>query len=71
MPVFELELAEKRYYDKGGFMNKLLEEAIKSESIKVIMLSGYFYFVRLTGLYRRQGFVIISHCFILLITIMT
>jgi len=40
MPVFELELAGKRYYESGGYMNKLLEEVINSENIKVIMLSG-------------------------------
>ncbi len=42
MPVFELELAGKRYYScEDNAINKALEEAIKSESIKVIMLSGY------------------------------
>ena len=42
MPVFEVELAGKRYYScKDDFINKALEEAIKSENIKVIMLSGY------------------------------
>ena len=42
MPVFELEWAGKRYYScKDNAINKAFEEAIKSESIKVIMLSGY------------------------------
>jgi hypothetical protein len=42
LPFFELELAGKRYYScKDNAINKAFEEAIKSESIKVIMLSGY------------------------------
>ncbi len=42
MPVFELDLAGKRYFPcEDDAINKALEEAIKSESIKVIMLSGY------------------------------
>jgi SGNH domain (fused to AT3 domains) len=42
MPVFEVEWDKKQYYScRGDFINKTLEAAIKSESIKVIMLSGY------------------------------
>ncbi|MBI5558573.1 MAG: acyltransferase [Deltaproteobacteria bacterium] len=42
MPVFELELAGKRYYScDDDVIKKGLEEAINSESIKTIMLSGY------------------------------
>jgi peptidoglycan/LPS O-acetylase OafA/YrhL len=42
LPVFELELAGKRYYScEGDIIKKGLEEAINSASIKVIMLSGY------------------------------
>lgn len=41
MPFFELELPEKTYYSCDGFIDNALEEAIHSDSIKVIMLSGY------------------------------
>lgn len=42
MPVFEVEWDKKPYYScKDGFINKALDAAIKSESLKVIMLSGY------------------------------
>jgi peptidoglycan/LPS O-acetylase OafA/YrhL len=41
MPVFELELPGKTYYPCKGFINNALEDAMHSESIKVIMLSGY------------------------------
>ena len=42
LPVFELELAGKRHYScEEDRINKALEEAIQSKSIKVIMLSGY------------------------------
>ncbi len=42
LPVFQLEVAGKRYYScEDDIINKGLEEAIDSESIKVIMLSGY------------------------------
>lgn len=41
MPFFELELPEKTYFSCDGFIDNALEEAITSDSIKVIMLSGY------------------------------
>ncbi|MDD5760438.1 MAG: acyltransferase family protein [Desulfobulbaceae bacterium] len=41
MPFFELELPEKTYYSCDGFIDNALEEAINSDSIKMIMLSGY------------------------------
>jgi peptidoglycan/LPS O-acetylase OafA/YrhL len=42
LPVFELEWAGKQYYScEDDIINKALAEAISSESIKVIMLSGY------------------------------
>lgn len=42
MPVFEVEVAGKRYYHSSDdFIDKALEEAIRSESIETIMLAGY------------------------------
>ncbi|EKD36536.1 MAG: O-antigen acetylase [uncultured bacterium] len=42
LPVFELEVGGMRYYDcEDDVINKGLEEAIHSESVKEIMLSGY------------------------------
>lgn len=41
-PVFEVERNGKRYYDcEGDIIRRGIEEAIQSESVKVIMLSGY------------------------------
>lgn len=41
-PVFEVERNGKRYYAcEGDIIRKGIEEAIQSESVKVIMLSGY------------------------------
>lgn len=42
MPVFELEWGGKQYYScENDVISKAFEEAISSENIKVIMLSGY------------------------------
>lgn len=42
MPVFEVEVDGKPYYNcNGNFINNALENAMKAENIKVIMLSGY------------------------------
>ncbi len=42
LPVFELEWGGKPYYScEDDVINKALEEAIQSKSIKMIMLSGY------------------------------
>lgn len=42
MPVFEIEVAGKPYYDcEGKFIDNVLEKVMKAENIKVIMLSGY------------------------------
>lgn len=42
MPVFEIKLAGKPYYDcDGKFIDNALEKFMKAENIKVIMLSGY------------------------------
>jgi peptidoglycan/LPS O-acetylase OafA/YrhL len=42
MPVFEVEWNGKQYFScKDNFINKALEESIKSKSIQMIMLSGY------------------------------